>query len=85
MNRRSFVINSILTTGGIKMLKTKANNSNNTIACKKKKPKQLLKGDTIAIISPGSHVNQEKLDKAITNIQSLGFKTILGKSINKKY
>lgn len=47
----------------------------------RKKAKRLKKGDTIGLISPGSFVSDEGLEKAITNLESLGFKVKLSKHI----
>lgn len=43
------------------------------MAKKRIKPDRLKKGDTIGLIAPGSPVTEEKLSKAITNIENLGF------------
>ena len=47
------------------------------------KPKALKKGDTIGLITPGSYINDQALEKAIGNIKSLGFKVKLSKNIRK--
>jgi muramoyltetrapeptide carboxypeptidase len=38
------------------------------------KPKRLKPGDTIGLITPASPITEEQLDKAIQNIEDLGFK-----------
>lgn len=53
---------------------------------KKKKitiPKRLQKGQTVALISPGSYVNETKLERAIQNLESLELKIKLSKHIRK--
>ncbi|MEN0003122.1 MAG: LD-carboxypeptidase [Bacteroidota bacterium] len=45
---------------------------------KRRKPKRLQKGDTIGLITPGSSISDEGLQKAVTNIESLGFQVKLG-------
>jgi muramoyltetrapeptide carboxypeptidase len=48
------------------------------------KPKKLKKGDTIGMITPGSYISDEALEKAVTNVESLGFKVKLSKNIRAK-
>lgn len=45
------------------------------------KPKRLKKGDTIGLITPGSYITDEGLQKAVTNLEDLGFKVALSKNI----
>lgn len=45
------------------------------------KPKRLHKGDTIGLITPGSYIDDEGLQKAITNLEGLGFQVKLAKNI----
>jgi len=54
-----------------------------TLAKKKKttKPKRLKKGDTIGLITPGSYIDDDGLQKAVTNLESLGFQIKLAKNI----
>jgi muramoyltetrapeptide carboxypeptidase len=48
------------------------------------KPNRLKKGDTIGFITPGSFISDEALEKAVTNVESLGFKVKLSKNIRAK-
>jgi muramoyltetrapeptide carboxypeptidase len=48
------------------------------------KPKRLKKRDTIGLIAPGSPITDEKLNKAITNIEKMGFKVHFTKNITAK-
>lgn len=48
------------------------------------KPKKLQKGDRVGIISPGSYITDEKLNKAIANLEALGLKVSLSKNIRAK-
>ena len=52
---------------------------------KRIKPNRLKKGDTIGLIAPGSSVTEEKLEKAIKNIESLGFHVQHTKNILAKH
>lgn len=45
------------------------------------KPARLKKGDTIGLITPGSFISDEGLEKAVTNLETLGFKVKLSKNI----
>lgn len=45
------------------------------------KPRRLKKGDTIGLITPGSFIPDQALEKAIANVQQLGFKVKLGQHI----
>lgn len=47
------------------------------------KPKHLLKGDTVALISPSSGIEANRIDDAIKSMEELGFKTKLGRSARK--
>jgi muramoyltetrapeptide carboxypeptidase len=44
------------------------------------KPKRLVEGDTVALISPSSPIEAEGFEKALKNLADLGFKTKVGKS-----
>ncbi len=48
------------------------------------KPKKLKKGDTIGMITPGSYISDEALEKAVNNVESLGFTVKLSKNIRAK-
>jgi muramoyltetrapeptide carboxypeptidase len=48
------------------------------------KPERLSKGDTIALVTPGSYISPEELEDSINNLQLLGFKTVYNKSILNK-
>ncbi len=48
------------------------------------KPNRLKKGDTIGLITPGSYISDEGLEKAVSNIESLGFQVKLSKNIRAK-
>jgi muramoyltetrapeptide carboxypeptidase len=48
------------------------------------KPKRLKKGDTIGMISPGSHISDEELEKAVIRMEELGFQVKLSKNVSAK-
>lgn len=45
------------------------------------KPARLKRGDTVGLITPGSFIDDEGLERAVTNIESLGLRVALGKNI----
>jgi len=45
------------------------------------KPPRLKSGDTVGLMTPSGHVDQEKIDRCVGNLESLGFKVKLGKNI----
>lgn len=45
------------------------------------KPPRLKPGDTVGLITPSGHVDQEKIDKCVGNLQSLELKVKLAKNI----
>jgi len=48
------------------------------------KPKRSKKGDTIALVTPGSYISEKELEDCIENLQSLGFKAVYNESILNK-
>jgi muramoyltetrapeptide carboxypeptidase len=52
---------------------------------KMKKPARLQKGDTVALITPGSPITQEKLDKTLANLKMLGLKAKYNPSIMARH
>lgn len=45
------------------------------------KPPRLKRGDTVGLITPGSYIDDEGLEKAVQNLESLGLRVALGKNI----
>ncbi len=58
----------------------------NTVNPQKKivKPRPLLKGGRIGIVAPAGRVNVDMLQKGVTWLEQRGFKTILGKHLEKE-
>jgi muramoyltetrapeptide carboxypeptidase len=50
-------------------------------ACKTVYPPPLREGDTVGIIAPAGPVNQNLLNQGIAELEKLGLKTVLGKSV----
>ncbi len=49
------------------------------------KPKHLKKGQSIGLIAPGSSITEDKLQAAISNLESLGLKPVYTKNILAKH
>lgn len=81
MQRRSFTKKILLSLALASGISTTGSAKPNL--AKKKKPKRLKKGDTIGLISPASYIGDEGLEKAVTNLESLGFKVKMGAHIRK--
>jgi len=58
----------------------------NSLADKKIiKPKRLSPGETVGLIAPAGYVDDNEFNRAIQNIESLGFKTMVGKNVRRQY
>ena len=84
MNRRDFAKQSSLYIGGALTLPSFISNEKDKMGSKKLAG--ILKpGDTIALIAPGSSIPDDKIEKAKTNLTSIGLKVQEGKFIREKY
>lgn len=45
------------------------------------KPRRLKRGDTVGLITPGSYIEDEDLERAVNQIENLGLRVALGKHI----
>jgi len=84
MNRRDFTKRSSVFVGGLLALPSLSNHTKDS-RLMKKVPGLLKPGDTVALIAPGSSIPEEKIEKAISNLESLGLKIKEGKFIREKY
>ncbi|MCF6352033.1 MAG: LD-carboxypeptidase [Cyclobacteriaceae bacterium] len=89
MDRRKFLIASSLTVGTI--LAPKASSAKLSVDSNEPllpiKPQRLTKGDTIGLIAPSSGIGRLSFEKAIANIERLGFKPHYTKNlrVNKSF
>ena len=83
MNRRQFSLNSFLSLGSSLAL-SKMTDAISDMPLPRKSPPRLKKGDTIALIAPGSSIPEEKISKARNNLESMGFLVKEGKYIREK-
>lgn len=79
MNRRSFTRRALVAATAIGTL---------SFAPKPKKmmrPARLRKGDSIGLITPASYIEDDSLEKAVTHLESLGLKVVMGRHIRSLY
>jgi muramoyltetrapeptide carboxypeptidase len=79
MNRRNFgkLIGAGIATAGISNLSFEIDRGkSNQFPRKLIKPKALKAGDTIGLVTPASPITKEQLEKAVKNIEDLGFKAV---------
>ena len=88
MHRRSFHKKLVATLGFGTLLaacsSTSKVQSTSNITKSTIKPKRLKSGDRIGLITPGSYIADDALEKAVQNLEKLGFKVELGKNIRAK-
>jgi len=84
MNRRDFTNKSSIFFGGIIALPSYLAKETSLMDTKRI-PELLKHGDTVALIAPGSSVHEDKIEKAKSNLLSLGLKVKEGKFIREKY
>ncbi|HHV19819.1 MAG TPA: LD-carboxypeptidase [Thermoanaerobacterales bacterium] len=48
-------------------------------------PKTLKKGDTVGLVAPASPIPKENISRCREVVESLGFKVIMGRSVDKSY
>ncbi|MCS7052697.1 MAG: LD-carboxypeptidase [Ignavibacterium sp.] len=88
MKRENFIKSVLLATASTlipfeKIIPNNSNNSSNIDLFGKKiiKPKKLKKGDTVALVAPGSYISKEELEESIKKINALGFNTVYSDKI----
>ncbi|MEL7222236.1 MAG: LD-carboxypeptidase, partial [Bacteroidota bacterium] len=78
MNRRAFSTTLLAAAAGIQLAAGRRSKPS-----KLSLPSRLKKGDTVGLITPASYIDDEGLQKAVTNLESLGLKVVMGKNIRK--
>jgi muramoyltetrapeptide carboxypeptidase len=86
MRRRTFgkILGSLTATNAL-IMPSLAINHNITMAKATIKPARLKKGDLIQLVTPASPCSEEKIEKAITNIEGMGFKVKYSEAIRLRY
>lgn len=77
MNRRAFSTTLLAAAAGVQLAAGRSKPSKLNL------PRRLKEGDTIGLITPASYIDDEGLQKAVTNLESLGLKVVMGKHIRK--
>lgn len=81
MKRRYFLNKSMLGMAAMAVAPVPAKKKKNKLI----KPPRLKKGATIGLITPGSYLDDDGLEKAVKNLEDLGFKVKLSNNIRKRY
>lgn len=79
MQRRKFVQQAALLT-----MMAGACGTTTTTPSKLFRPRRLRSGDLIGLSTPGSYIPDSALEKAVKNVESLGFRVKLSKNIRAK-
>ena len=79
MNRRSFTRRALVAASAISAL------SFSNKPPKLLRPRRLRPGDQVGLITPASYIDDEGLEKAVTNLERLGLKVVLGQHIRARY
>lgn len=80
MQRRKFVQQAALLT----VMAGACGTTTTTKPSKVFRPKHLRRGDLIGLATPGSYIPDSALEKAVKNVESLGFRVKLSKNIRAK-
>lgn len=80
MQRRKFVQQAALLT----VMAGACGTTTTTAPAKVFRPNRLRRGDLIGLATPGSYVPDSALEKAVKNLESLGFRVKLSKNIRAK-
>ena len=86
MERRNFIKNLGFAGASLPLMSFSNSTEENKKDTEQKliKPKALKKGDTIGLITPGSFIEEDDLQKAVDNLEALGFKVKLSENIRKE-
>ncbi len=85
MFRRTFIGKSVAAASALSLgLDVQAAPSGLTNRKKLIKPKKIREGATVALIAPSSPPAEAKVEKALLNLQALGFKVVPGRSLRAK-
>ncbi len=84
MKRRNFIKTisaaSVAATAFPKSFSEKSNFKSKSLI----KPARLKKGDTIALVTPGSYITQKEKDESISNLNNLGFNVVYSDRLMQK-
>lgn len=84
MKRRNFIKTisaaSVAATAFPKSFSDKSSSKSKRII----KPARLKKGDTVALVTPGSYITQQEKEESISNLSSLGFNVVYSDRLMQK-
>lgn len=84
MKRRNFIKTISAATVAASVLPVNANDGRILSTKKQTKPSRLKKGDTIALVTPGSYITEQEKEESINNIRSLGFNVVYTDRLMRK-
>jgi len=84
MKRRNFIKTISTATVAASVLPALAHKEAELSNKKLIKPSRLKKGDTIALITPGSYITEQEKEESINNLRGLGFKVIYSDRLMQK-
>ena len=84
MKRRNFIKTISTATVAASVLPVNANDGRILSTKKQTKPPRLKKGDTIALVTPGSYITEQEKEESINNLRSLGFNVVYSNRLMQK-
>lgn len=84
MKRRNFIKTISTATVAASVLPVTAKDGRNPSSKKQTKPSRLKKGDTIALVTPGSYITEQEKEESINNIRNLGFNVVYSNRLMQK-
>lgn len=84
MKRRNFIKTISTATVAASLYPVNANDGRILSIKKQTKPSRLKRGDTIALVTPGSYITAQEKEESINNIQRLGFNLVYSDRLMQK-
>ena len=84
MKRRNFIRTISAASIAVTTAKASIHESTNLSVKKLIKPVRLKRGDTIALITPGSYITETEKEESINNLRNLGFNVIYSDKLMQK-
>ncbi|MEM1214822.1 MAG: LD-carboxypeptidase [Bacteroidota bacterium] len=79
MRRRTFTRTLTLGAAGLALSASRAT------PARLRRPERLRRGDAVGLITPASFISDDSLQKAVTNLESLGLKVVMGQHLRDRY
>jgi muramoyltetrapeptide carboxypeptidase len=84
VKRRNFIKTISTATVAASVLPVNANDGRILSTKKQTKPPRLKKGDTIALVTPGSYITEQEKEESINNLRGLGFNVVYSDRLMQK-